>query len=101
MALTHNIVGGPCKLDLALALIDRKFDRPRPVTFVVEFTSKHPHPQFGACKRNIVVHINRLEIEDGSGESWNVRGQTDGNWATFEAYFRTDSRTGTVTKVTL
>lgn len=61
--MTTNIVSGPSKFDLMLALFDRK-----PITRELEFGLPGPD------KEAALIVISGLELEDGSGESWNYKG---------------------------
>ncbi len=90
-----SITDGPSKWDLALALFDRSMVNSRRATFT-----------WGGTKHSVRVHS--VEAEDGSGESWNIKGNA---WPcvlnnkttcpppsqSVMIYFRTDKRKGVVT----
>lgn len=84
-----NIVNGPSKHDLFLALSEPKFPTPRTVTFQLE----------GMRGLGFRVVIDSIEAEDGSGQGWNIKGRMNGSQEKFEAYFRTDRRKGTFKKI--
>lgn len=90
----RSLVDGPSKFDLMLALFDK--DKGRKVSFTDEHGMKYE------------ASISMVESEDGSGESWNLKGSTtiwgaggkegDGKVHLlryhFIGYFRTDRRKG-------
>jgi len=85
MSSITNLVSGPSKFDLMTALFVWKPER-HEVIFVTRDGTK------------IRAHIGGCSAEDGSGESWNLRGygqlSGEGDWFGFEAYFRTSDRKG-------
>ena len=92
-----QITNGPCKLDLMLALFDANNTRPRPVVFVVAGEGQ-------LCPGPVEVQISSVEREDGSGESFNLKGRWDFRSLSglsisynVEGYYSTKTRTGTVT----
>lgn len=90
MERKYNIVDGPSKYDLQAALFDRRGNgnKPHTVTFKTEEGIK------------ITAIILRVAAEDGSGESWLIKGFTDGVVMShdFNAYYRTDKRSGHITE---
>lgn len=84
----RRITHGPSKYDLMLALMDRTFHKPRPVVFTIGKGLK------------VMVHVTEISIEDGSGQSFNVKGQSADFSESFKIYYRTDKRTGTITRLT-
>ena len=75
-----KIIGGPGKFDLMLALFDRSFGRSRTVTITLE----------GRVVKEL--YVSGVQIEDGSGESWNIEGHVDGRQVTL--YYHSVRRTG-------
>ncbi|MBP6949016.1 MAG: hypothetical protein KBC41_00540 [Candidatus Pacebacteria bacterium] len=80
-----TIINGPSKSDLFTEFplpVNRK---KRLIFHVVPKNGNH----------SIEVHglVMSMEMEDGSGESWNISGYT-GNNKRFKAYYRTNRRTG-------
>lgn len=88
---TITITSGPSKFDLMLALFDSGPDRVRSVVF---------ESWVNRAKTSYSVHLNSVEREDGSGESWNFKGtcRTPGapHSHQVEGYFSTRIRTGTL-----
>lgn len=82
-----DILGGPNKYELMLALFDRSLDRSRPVQFRV-LRRKGMQPV------DVQVHIISVSIEDGSGESWLVECQSTKTTQYYNGYYSTKSRTG-------
>lgn len=88
---THQfeIMDGPSKFDLMTALFVWKPERPK-VLF-----------SYGAGSFNAT--ISAVEAEDGSGESWNIKGYAYDNAARvkihrqFHGYFHTGKRRGYIT----
>lgn len=93
------IVNGPSKWDLVTALFDGK---------QVEFTIKFND---GITKAIIKVQVNSVEAEDGSRDSWNLKGGIVGlgqwsegksqttetiSWRNFKAYFSSKYRKGSI-----
>ncbi|HUQ30167.1 MAG TPA: hypothetical protein VM103_01465 [Candidatus Paceibacterota bacterium] len=83
-----QIVNGPSKFDLMLALFEWKPNRP-----LVMFKTEGG--------KLLEASVTSVEAEDGSGESWNIEGYVGTERARkehqatrFRAYFRTDSRRG-------
>jgi hypothetical protein len=86
--MTHpQIVDGPNKYELMLALFDRRFDKPRPVTFKV---LRRP----GYQPIEVLAHIVSVSIEDGSGESWIIELQTEDFSKYHHGYYSTKDRKG-------
>lgn len=85
MTAQVNLTGGPSKFDLMTALFVMKPNRT-----CVQFKTK--------LGQLINALIDGVDIEDGSGESWCIRGH--GSFTThatnrrFEGYFNTQTRTG-------
>ncbi len=85
-AFREDIVNGPSKFALMLALFD--WEPHRKVTIT------------GQAGQKFELWITGISAEDGSGESWNIGGTTtvfrEGKEESrnFSAYFRTDSRKG-------
>ncbi len=85
-----NIVRGPSKFDLMLALFDSKFPDFRTVVFQLEDGT------------HFEANITGVQAEDGSANSWNFtatgRLNTKSNeFAHVHGYYSTAKRTGTVT----
>lgn len=76
-----KIIQGPSKFDLVQALFVRKPTRPN-ITFTL-----------GHADEEVNAFVDSVEAEDGSGESWNIKGYV-GNNKKFTAYYRTDRRAG-------
>ena len=88
-----TVNAGPSKLDLMLALFDSTCDKPRPVTFTVAAWPENAKPS--EKTQPVTVHINSVQREDGSGESWNIDGRIEGGPSTScSIYYSTRSRTG-------
>jgi hypothetical protein len=91
----HNISNGPGKWDLLVCLGEKGK--------IVQLTVVPNEP--GLKPREIVidVHVIGIEQEDGSCESWNIKGCSTkdsrvGHKA-FTAYYSTKNRTGCITFV--
>ena len=92
---TVEVVNGPSKDGLKAALFDRERIRsPRRVEFTLKDGFQHE------------VVVTSVEAEDGSGESWNVRGhaymklpgaKTPPPPRHIQMYFHTGRRKGTLT----
>jgi hypothetical protein len=86
-----NIVAGPSKFDLMLALFDGTIEHHRCVEF--EFNTT---PRMTVKTKFLVSSVQR---EDGSGESWNFEGSLSyDNFCTLKnvrGYYSTKTRTGT------
>ena len=83
-----TIVNGPSKGDIFTELwlpVNRK------ERHVFTLSQKTTGP---ASTIPVFVQIMSIEMEDGTGESWNISGYV-GNSKKFTAYYRTDKRTGT------
>jgi hypothetical protein len=84
-----EITNGPSKLDLQNALFDgnnRKNGRALDFELRTDASDK---------RKVIRLLIKGVEIEDGSGESWNIDATPIGdNLGNIEIYFRTDRRKG-------
>ncbi len=84
-----QITNGASKFDLMLALFDHKSERR-----VVDFTL------LGFEGQVFQAGIAAVEAEDGSGESWLIKGTLidhrvpEKKHHMFKGYFRTDKRTG-------
>jgi len=82
-----TIVDGPSKFELMLGLFDGNSRNPRSVHFTLlngSLTNDQP-------LRVVLCGVSR---EDGSGESWNFTGYSNGS--NVKGYFSTKSRTGHV-----
>lgn len=112
----RNILAGPSKFDLMLALFDNSNDRKRYVQFTLQVDggvgvvkTQSVAPQGAKAliaamdKLPTVVEadITNVEREDGSSESWNIEGRLSmaNGYPRFTAYFDTRSRKGTLTFV--
>lgn len=103
MAQSLDIVGGPSKYDLMLALFDRSANRSRPVTFsgklVVGTAGSGSgsgvtwEPMFGKPVAKLEIHILGVSLEDGSGESYCFTGQSE-DGRHWKGWYRTDDRHG-------
>lgn len=91
MANVTTIESGPSKYDLMLALFDRCSARPRPVTFTFRAESRKPV--------ETEVHVEGVEIEDGSGESWIVTVNDWNGKVRHRLFYSTRTRTGTAFKL--
>lgn len=89
--LLFNVVGGPNKFDLMTSLFDGN-KKPRRT---VELQLK------GACTP-ITVAITMVEQEDGSGESWNIKGYITDHPRNFniKAYYSSSRQKGYITFIT-
>lgn len=82
-----SILGGPSKFDLMLSLFDGRTPDFRIISFTVETEKKF----------KLDVTVSEVAREDGSGESWLLRGYTAptaGFRREFRAWYRTDRRIG-------
>jgi hypothetical protein len=88
-----QIVGGPSKMDLMLALFDSSYDKPRPVNFsLIEWPEGQPA---SGTPLHIQMHVTSVQKEDGSGESWNVEAAARGPESKdYTMYYSTRTRTG-------
>ncbi len=93
LAVRHNIKTGPSKFELLLALFDSRQVNTRKVEFRTDADTLYD------------AVITSVEREDGSGESWNIRGylsekkpgaKIPSPSTNFEGYFRTDTRKGSL-----
>lgn len=84
-----TITNGPSKYDLMLGLFDRECSRPRPVQFALQIPGR-PHPL------GMELHVEGVDIEDGSGESWIITGSDWKNNVKYRLYYSTMTRKGTV-----
>ncbi len=97
--LNAKIIDGPSKFDLLLALFDRKSVNTRQVTFATENGRD--------LGQTLSATINSVEAEDGSGESWNLkgyfvsrlRGTIPAPPVHFQMYFHTGRRQGMITEI--
>ncbi len=85
MAYHLDIVSGPSKMELMLALFDSSNQRERPV----EFTTQDRGGESYAYD----VRITQVGKEDGSGESWLFEGYTQSG-RPVGGYFSTTRRRG-------
>lgn len=99
MELSYNIVKGPSKMALMFALFDSDRRGGKTASFEVEesgTTAQKP--------KRLVIRINTVSHEDGSGESWCFNGYVVSAWdsttnlksKSVEGWFRTTTRTGWV-----
>lgn len=95
MAQEHEhteIVEGPSKYDLMLALIDGDNKHRRTVKFRVDKSG-------GLIFLGMTMLINCLEREDGSGERWMFEGYhvlSTGGWVPMKGFYDTHVRKGWV-----
>ena len=83
-----DIVNGPSKMDLMLALFDDGgVGHRRVIIFTIDGREREG-------ERSIKVVVNAVEREDGSGESWNFKGYFSGSNVPFEGYYSTKRRKG-------
>ena len=82
-----QIVDGPSKYELMLALFDRTFEKPRPVRFKIQ-------RRVGYEAVEVWAHILSVGIEDGSGENWNIEVQNIDFSVHHHGYYSTKTRTG-------
>lgn len=86
-----NLTAGPNKFDLMLALFENR-DGSHHVKFTIEQRVPGTAKSVPGTKQVVEVCISSIEREDGSAESWNIRGwMTGGN---FKCYYSTKNRTG-------
>ena len=93
-------------MDLMLALFDSSCDRPRYIEFKIEDNKGEYNRLYKSLvgPGKVTVVVQSLEREDGSGESWNLKGRFDtgqsgfmystGEWS---AYYDTRTRKGCFT----
>lgn len=92
--MSFKIVAGPSKFDLMTALFAKGATNP------LEFSLKGFLPDAlvvdGNPPRIKKVRLSSVEREDGSGESWNLKGWVDtgGYGSKFKAYYDTRNRGG-------
>jgi hypothetical protein len=93
------ITNGPNRLALVLSLLDVDDGRPDSPVF-------HLVLPLGGKTHAIRLEVQSMEMEDGSGVSWNIRGYfqeelSDDSgvekWARFEAYYHSRNRRGRLT----
>jgi len=80
-AKQENIVSGPTKFELTLALFDHTMSNGRTVTFTTRDEA-------------IKVAINEVGRESGDGESWLFKGYVPGGAKSVEGYYSTRTNTG-------
>ncbi len=85
---SRPITGGPSKYELKLALFDRTYTCPRPVKFRIGKALEH------------IINVSSVQIEDGSGESFNIIGQGPDFRGHYKICYRTDIREGTIRRLT-
>lgn len=83
------IVSGPSKDELMVGLIDNTDSHPRSVNLTLQYPG-------GPAASLIALSIESVGIEDGSGESWLLRGNDKTNRRRYRLYYSSKSRTGTV-----
>ena len=81
---TFKIVRGPSKFDLMIALFHVCGNGRHPLAFKVN-----------GRKLEVLVTINGVSREDGSGESWCFQGYSQPN-KHVKGWFRTDTRRGQI-----
>lgn len=97
---SHRVTSGPSKLDLMLALFDKVEGVRRIVRF--QYLKVDPPPTSmelqSFCLCDLVV--NSVAAEDGSCESWIIKGgivdDRSRHWIPVDLYYRTDNRTGRI-----
>ena len=83
---TINIVDGPSKFDLMIALFHApQNNRDEPLGFTLE------------DGRVLGVFLRGVEMEDGSHENWNLTGRLMSGDGSFKAWFSTKNRKGHTT----
>ena len=85
-----DILDGPSKFDLMLAVFDNTGEHPR----TVSFSCKHSG---SSAIFKINVDICLAGHEDGSGECWIFEGVYRTNGKRVKGFFRTNSRKGHIT----
>lgn len=87
MSGCKRIRGGPSKFDLMLSLFagGNVGVTRQTVVFVLEASED---------ESSVIVHIESVEREDGSGESWNFEGYRNQNRV--RGYYNSRNRTGTL-----
>lgn len=88
-SIVAQIVKGPSKFDLMLALFDSTHDKPRRVEFVLANGDK------------FCAYIHTVGAEDGSGDSWNIIASgllvpLAAKIQEVKGYYNTARRTGTL-----
>ena len=90
-----EISNGPGKWDLALSLFDNTFGNPRYAHFTVNVPVDTTNPlNAPVCLTDVLVCLNVLEREDGSGERWILKGFNPQNGQQIEGYFNLQNRKG-------
>ncbi len=88
-----QIVGGPSKMDLMLALFDSSYRQPRPVSF--NLVGWPEGQSASGTPRYIQMRVMSVQKEDGSGESWNVEATSQGPESkNYKIYYSTQTRSG-------
>lgn len=89
--LSFTVVGGPSKFDLMLSLFDGNKEPRRTVEF-----------QLDGARGPIVVAITTVQQEDGSGESWCIKGWITNYRRSFdiEGYYSSKGRAGRIAFIT-
>ena len=84
-----RIIGGPCKWALSIALFSPSRSEAKKVLLKVI-------PKGKTRKEEMIISINSITQEDGSGESWLFGGYLQPGGAGYYAkgYYRTDQRSG-------
>lgn len=93
--MMFKIVAGPPKFDLMTALF-AKSDAPQRLEFALKGYLPDSSLIDGKPPCVKKVRLSSVEREDGSGESWNLKGwvEVGGYSSRFEAYYDTRSRNG-------
>ena len=89
----NTIINGPSKMDLITSLVYAMNQEQR---LLCTFTTTVPNSGLN-IKVKDKVSIVAMEHEDGSGESWNIRGllvRNNGSSRKVKIYYRTDTRKG-------
>lgn len=90
-----EISHGPGKWDLTMSLLDNTVEKPRYALFTVNVPADATEPHNApVCLTKVLVCLNALEREDGSGERWNFKGFNPKNGQKTEGYFNLLNRKG-------
>lgn len=90
-----EISNGPGKWDLMVSLADNTFENPRYALFAVDVPADATNPRNAPlCMTEVLVCLNALEREDGSGNNWLFKGFNPKSGQKIEGYFNLQTRKG-------
>lgn len=87
----YQITAGPSKFDLMMAIFGKQGDHVLEFTFDCPTQTTDPHHS-AICSQTAMINILSVSREDGSGESWNFRGNAP--TMRVKGYFNTRTRRG-------